>query len=100
MAFPLGVAASCLLLGATLRLAADRRIPLIPPGGTGPTAAVNGGCDMSRADGDNRSLQRGIDILRAFRPGIDMLGNGELAERTRLPKATVSRLTRTLVNAG
>jgi len=55
---------------------------------------------MSKADGENRSLQRGIDILRAFRPGIDLLGNGELAERTRLPKSTVSRLTRTLVNAG
>lgn len=61
---------------------------------------MNDGRGTSKADGDNRSLQRGIEILRAFRPGIDMLGNGELAERTKLPKATVSRLTRTLVNAG
>src|SRR4051794_25447804 len=29
----------------------------------------------------NRSLERGIEILRAFRPGSDLLGNGELAER-------------------
>ncbi len=49
---------------------------------------------------DNRSLQRGIAILRAFRPGADLLGNGELAERTGLARATVSRLTQTLVTAG
>jgi DNA-binding IclR family transcriptional regulator len=48
----------------------------------------------------NRSLERGIEILRAFRPGIDSLCNGELAERTGLPRSTISRLTRTLVNSG
>lgn len=48
----------------------------------------------------NRSLERGIEILRAFRQGVDTLGNGEIAERTGLPRSTVSRLTRTLVNAG
>ena len=48
----------------------------------------------------NRSLERGIEILRAFRPGSDLLGNGELAERTGLSRATVSRLTQTLVDAG
>ena len=48
----------------------------------------------------NRSLERGIEILRAFRPGADLLGNGELAERTGLSRATVSRLTQTLVSAG
>src|ERR1041384_105638 len=48
----------------------------------------------------NRSLERGIEILRAFRPGGDTLGNGEIAERTGLPRSTVSRLTRTLVNSG
>jgi DNA-binding IclR family transcriptional regulator len=48
----------------------------------------------------NRSLERGIEILRAFRPGSDLLGNGELAERTGLSKATVSRLTQTLAGAG
>jgi DNA-binding IclR family transcriptional regulator len=48
----------------------------------------------------NRSLERGIEILRAFRPGSDLLGNGELADRSGLPRATVSRLTQTLVGAG
>jgi len=48
----------------------------------------------------NRSLERGIEILRAFRPGSELLGNGELAERTGLSKSTVSRLTQTLVGAG
>jgi DNA-binding IclR family transcriptional regulator len=48
----------------------------------------------------NRSLLRGAEVLRAFRPGIDTLGNGEIAERTGLSKATVSRLTQTLVRAG
>jgi DNA-binding IclR family transcriptional regulator len=48
----------------------------------------------------NRSLERGIEILRAFRPGSDLLGNGELAERTGLSRATVSRLTQTLVGMG
>jgi DNA-binding IclR family transcriptional regulator len=48
----------------------------------------------------NRSLQRGVEILRAFRPGVDTLGNGEIAERTGLPPSTVSRLTKTLVDFG
>lgn len=48
----------------------------------------------------NRSLLRGADILRAFKPGSDLLGNSELAERTGLSNSTVSRLTQTLVAAG
>lgn len=48
----------------------------------------------------NRSLERGIELLRAFRPGADLLGNGELAERTGLSRATVSRLAQTLVDCG
>jgi DNA-binding IclR family transcriptional regulator len=48
----------------------------------------------------NRSLVRGIEILRAFRPGADLLGNGEIAERTGLSRATVSRLAQTLVETG
>ena len=48
----------------------------------------------------NRSLERGIAILRAFRPGTELLGNGDIAERTGLPRASVSRLTQTLVEAG
>ncbi len=48
----------------------------------------------------NRSLERGLEILRAFRPGSEALGNGEIAERTGLSRATVSRLMQTLVDAG
>lgn len=48
----------------------------------------------------NRSLIRGLRILRAFRPGSESLGNGELAEATGLPRATVSRLTQTMVAEG
>ncbi len=48
----------------------------------------------------NRSLERGIAVLRAFRPGSELLGNGDLAERTGLPRASVSRLTQTLTTAG
>lgn len=48
----------------------------------------------------NRSLTRGIAILRAFRPGTTLLGNGEIAERTGLPRASISRLTQTLTEAG
>ncbi|MGY6251040.1 IclR family transcriptional regulator [Bosea thiooxidans] len=48
----------------------------------------------------NRSLERGIAILRAFRPGVSELGNSEISERTGLAKATVSRLTQTLVAVG
>ncbi|MBI1201832.1 MAG: helix-turn-helix domain-containing protein [Rhodopseudomonas sp.] len=48
----------------------------------------------------NRSLKRGVAILRAFRPGSELLGNGDLAERTGLARASVSRLTRTLVETG
>lgn len=55
-----------------------------------------------RFDGvsQNRSLERGLEILRAFKPGTDLLGNGELAERTGLSAATVSRLSQTLVTGG
>lgn len=48
----------------------------------------------------NRSLERGMEILRAFRPGLELLGNGEIAERSGLSAATVSRLTQTLVRCG
>lgn len=48
----------------------------------------------------NRSLERGIELLRSFRPGSELLGNAELAERTGLSRSTVSRLTQTLVAGG
>ncbi|SPA33119.1 IclR family transcriptional regulator [Cupriavidus taiwanensis] len=48
----------------------------------------------------NRSLERGIAVLRAFRPGLSMLGNSEIAERTGLSRSTVSRLTQSLITTG
>ena len=46
------------------------------------------------------NLARGMEVLRAFGPGDALLGNREIADRTGLPKATVSRLTYTLMLLG
>ena len=46
------------------------------------------------------ALARGLELLRAFRRGERYLGNGELAQRSGLAKATVSRLTHTLIELG
>lgn len=46
------------------------------------------------------ALARGLDVLRAFRPGEATLGNQEIAERTGLSKSTVSRMTHTLLSLG
>lgn len=46
------------------------------------------------------ALARGLEILRAFRPGDGYLGNQEIARRTGLPKPTVTRLTYTLTQLG
>jgi DNA-binding IclR family transcriptional regulator len=46
------------------------------------------------------ALKRGLEILRSFEQGERLLGNAELAQRTGLPKSTVSRLTGTLSALG
>ncbi len=46
------------------------------------------------------ALARGLDVLRCYRPNETALSNTEFAERTGLPKATVSRLTHTLCCLG
>jgi len=46
------------------------------------------------------TLARGLSVLRAFRVTDDGLSNGEIAQRTGLPKSTVSRLTFTLGQLG
>ncbi len=46
------------------------------------------------------ALARGLEILRAFTPSEGLLGNQEIAARTGLAKATVSRLTYTLTTLG
>jgi len=58
----------------------------------------------TRAGGGDRkfvsALARGLDVLRAFTPTDGLLGNGELVQRTGLPKPTVTRLTYTLTKLG
>jgi DNA-binding IclR family transcriptional regulator len=46
------------------------------------------------------TVDRGMQVLRAFRCHRAMLGNADLVQRTGLPKATVSRLTTTLLQVG
>jgi DNA-binding IclR family transcriptional regulator len=46
------------------------------------------------------ALLRGLDVLEAFGPDRELLGNAEISAATGLPKTTVSRLTRALVDAG
>lgn len=57
---------------------------------------------MDDADDDKdrnfvTALARGLELLRAFDPGDPELSNTDFAERTGLPKPTVSRMTHTLV---
>ncbi|MBB3772780.1 DNA-binding IclR family transcriptional regulator [Angulomicrobium tetraedrale] len=58
------------------------------------------GSDVAEGSNPAASLTRGLEILRAFTADVGTLGNQDLLERTGLPKATVSRLTATLVNLG
>ncbi|MDP3417245.1 IclR family transcriptional regulator [Falsiroseomonas sp.] len=46
------------------------------------------------------TLARGLSVLRAFRMTDEGLSNAEIAQRTGLPKSTVSRLTFTLGQLG
>jgi DNA-binding IclR family transcriptional regulator len=65
---------------------------IVPPRGARP--AINTDRKFVTA------LARGLEVLRAFTPTEGLLGNGEIAERTGLPKPTVSRLTYTLTKLG
>jgi DNA-binding IclR family transcriptional regulator len=58
------------------------------------------GGETVEASNPAASLTRGLEILRSFTADDTTLGNQELIERTGLPKATVSRLTATLVSLG
>lgn len=58
------------------------------------------GSDGADLGNSAASLTRGLEILRAFTADDATLGNQDLIERTGLPKATVSRLTYTLVSLG
>jgi DNA-binding IclR family transcriptional regulator len=58
---------------------------------------------FSRWENDRKfvvALARGLEVLRAFRVRDGFLGNNEIAERTGLPRPTVTRLTYTLCELG
>jgi len=46
------------------------------------------------------TVERGLQVLRSFRSNRAPLSNAELVKRTGLPKATISRLTSTLLQVG
>ncbi|WP_137389641.1 IclR family transcriptional regulator [Rhodoligotrophos defluvii] len=63
----------------------------------------NMGVNWDELESDNqfvKALGRGLQVLSAFKAGDGVLGNTELAERTGLPTATVSRITYTLAKCG
>jgi len=56
--------------------------------------------DGASSAGAVRVLYRGLSLLRAFEPDNNWNSNADLAAKTGLPKATVSRLTANLTSAG
>ena len=56
--------------------------------------------DLSSDRQFSMNLARGLEVLRAFSASTPLLGNREIADRTGLPKPTVSRLTYTLTLLG
>lgn len=85
----------------------------LPPGDVGPPVpGTDAGApdallrDLERASANGKdrqfvtALARGLEVLRAFHAGDGPLGNQEIAERTGLPKPTISRLTYTLMHLG
>jgi DNA-binding IclR family transcriptional regulator len=70
---------------------------------TGPKLATKQTATSTNAKEDRHfvtALARGLELLSCFRSGEKLLGNQELAERARLPKSTVSRMTYTLTRLG
>lgn len=55
---------------------------------------------VPEASSATATLERGLQVLRAFRAERKPLTNAELMRRTGLPRSSVSRLTCTLVNLG
>jgi len=56
--------------------------------------------DLSADRQFSMNLARGMQVLRAFSATDPLLGNREIADRTGLPKPTISRLTYTLTLLG
>ncbi len=71
-----------------------------PSVSTAPLPGLLAAEELSADRQFSTNLARGLDVLRAFTPADLMLGNRDIADRTGLPKATVSRLTYTLTLLG
>jgi DNA-binding IclR family transcriptional regulator len=74
-------------------------------GGVAPEGTVEGmdGTEGEAPAKDRQfitALARGLEVLRAFEASDPFLGNQEIAQRTGLPKPTVSRITYTLTQLG
>ena len=67
---------------------------------TGDSAITTEWDDLEADNQFVKALGRGLEILSAFKAGDGPLGNTELAERSGLPTATVSRITYTLAKCG
>lgn len=68
----------------------------LPPSTRAQTKATG---VFTRSSSGSHSLERGLSLIRAFLGGTVELTNAELAARSGLPRSTVSRLTRSLVEA-
>ncbi|EYS91428.1 IclR family transcriptional regulator [Cupriavidus sp. SK-4] len=77
-------------------------IPTPPPDAAHILVPADAQAGHACADDRNfvTALARGMELLRAFGPQDDYLGNAELSRRTGIPRPTVSRLTYTLATLG
>ncbi|WP_144634763.1 IclR family transcriptional regulator [Bordetella genomosp. 13] len=83
----------------------DRDNPPAEPSGPARRKRAEAGGDAASRPEFVTALARGLSVMRCFQPsahapGNQALGNQDLARLTRLPKATVSRLTYTLTELG
>ena len=70
---------------------------------TAELVAMDGIAPLEEHSNDRQfvtALARGLEVLRCFKPRDKHLGNQDIAERTGLPKPTISRLTYTLTCMG
>lgn len=65
-----------------------------------PRSAISATDERRAGSVGTQTLGRGLEVLRAFRCEARPLANRTIAERTGLPKSTVSRITSTLVSLG
>nr|WP_170338618.1 IclR family transcriptional regulator [Ruegeria arenilitoris] len=68
--------------------------------GAGVVSETSSSADIGKDRNFVTALARGLELLRCFRHGETALTNTDFAERTGLPKPTISRLTHTLCQLG